>query len=75
MHLSVHHSHAVNSRTTAGAWIDGCQLGAERVCVCVLQVKQELERQMMCMQKQTLMEHDRAECAEKELAQVGLVVF
>ena len=41
----------------------------------VLQVKQELERQMMCVQKQTLKEHDRAECVEKELAQVGLVVF
>ena len=45
------------------------------VCVCVLQVKQELEKQMLCMQKQTLMERDRVECVEKELDQVGLVVF
>ena len=41
----------------------------------MLQAKQELERQMLAMQKQTRMERDRVECVEKELAQVGLVVF
>ena len=41
----------------------------------MVQVKQELERQVFGLQRQTLQEHDSVDNVEKELAEVGLVVL
>ena len=41
----------------------------------MLQVKQELEKEMLDMQQQTLLEHARVGWVERELLQVDLVVF
>ena len=39
-----------------------------------MQVKQQLEKQVLGLQRQRQLEHDRVDGVEKELAEVGLVV-